>query len=155
MVGCGAGSGTATGPSTTPGPGRGEGGHGGAPSRESVQSHGIKGEDPQLERATNAHISVTDCATLARLAERRLGTGLTRRSDPSPPLSHCRLSGRATSVNVYLDSGFAANRRYRNRIEEKVQFNFENPAGLPQPVPHVGERSAYDAAANWIPALRS
>lgn len=154
-VGCGAGPGTTARPSTAAGPGPAERGHGGAPPRETVQSHGIKGEDPQLERATKAHISVTDCAALAHLAERRLGTGLSRHSDPSPPLSHCRLTGRATAVDIYLDSGFAANRRYRNRIEETVQFNFENPAGLPQPVPHVGEKSAYNAAASWIPALRS
>jgi hypothetical protein len=122
---------------------------------EPVQSRGIKGEDPSAEAATKARISAADCAALGRLAERRLGTKLARRSDPSPPLSHCRLSGHGTSVNVYLDTGFAAHQRYSNRIEETVQFNTENPAGLPHSVPHVGEKAAYNADASWIPALRS
>jgi hypothetical protein len=80
---------------------------------------------------------------------------LSRRSTPKPPLSKCGLDGPGTSVNVYLDSGFAANRRYHNRIEETVQFNFESQAGVPHPVPHVGEKAAYNADASWIPALRS
>ncbi len=92
---------------------------------------------------------------LARLAERQTGTALKRHSTPKPPLSRCRLSGPGTSVNIYLDDGFAANQRYHNRIEETVQFNGENPAGLPQPVPHVGEKAAYNSDASWIPALRS
>jgi hypothetical protein len=80
---------------------------------------------------------------------------LTRRSTPAPPLSQCRLDGRGASINVFLDTGFAANQRYHNRITETVQFNTENPAGLPRPVPHVGEKAAYNADASWIPALRS
>jgi hypothetical protein len=122
---------------------------------EPVQSRGIKGEDPRAEAATTARISAGDCATLGRLAERRLGVDLSRQSDPKPPLSRCRLSGHRAEVNVYLDSGFAAHQRYANRIAETVQFNTENPAGLPQAVPHVGEKAAYHADANWIPALRS
>jgi hypothetical protein len=122
---------------------------------EPVQSRGIKGEDPRAEAATTARISAGDCAALGRLAEARLGVHLSRDSDPKPPLSHCRLSGQGAEVNVYLDSGFAAHQRFQNRIEETVQFNGENPAGLPQPVPHVGEKAAYNADANWIPALRS
>jgi hypothetical protein len=120
-----------------------------------VQSRGIKGEDPTVEGATKAHISRSDCVALQKLAEERLGTALSRRSVPGPPLSRCRLEGPGTSVNVYLDSGFAANRRYHNRIEETVQFNYENQAGVPHPVPHVGEKAAYNADASWIPALRS
>jgi hypothetical protein len=155
-VGCGGGSGTTAGPSTTDGPTATTGaGHGRPAIQESVQSRGIKGEDPQVEAATKAHISPPDCAALARLAEERLGTKLVRHADPSPPLSRCRLSGPGTSINVYLDSGFAANRRYHNRIEETVQFNYENQAGVPHPVPHVGEKAAYNADASWIPALRS
>ncbi|HEY0276789.1 MAG TPA: hypothetical protein VGC32_00835 [Solirubrobacterales bacterium] len=76
-------------------------------------------------------------------------------STPKPPLSRCHLSGHGTEISVYLDSGFAAHQRYANRIEETVQFNGENSAGLPQPVPHVGEKAAYNADANWIPALGS
>jgi hypothetical protein len=122
---------------------------------EPVQSRGIKGEDPRAEAATTARISAGDCAALGRLAERRLGVHLSRDSSPKPPLSHCRLSGHGTEVNVYLDSGFAAHQRYANRIEETVQFNGQKPAGLPQAVPHVGEKAAYNADASWIPALRS
>jgi hypothetical protein len=83
------------------------------------------------------------------------GPAISTQSEPSPPLSRCRLSGHGVSINVYLDAGFAAHQRYANRIDETVQFNTENPAGLPQPVPHVGEKAAYNADANWIPALRS
>jgi uncharacterized RmlC-like cupin family protein len=122
---------------------------------EPVQSRGIKGEDPSTEAATRAHISADGCKSLATLAEERLGTGLAIHSDPSPPLSRCRLTGPGTSVAIYLDTGFAAHQRYGNRIEETVQFNAQHPAGLPHPVPGVGERAAYNADANWIPALRS
>jgi hypothetical protein len=122
---------------------------------EPVQSPGIKGEDPSAEAATKTRLSAGDCAALAALAQHRLGTNLARRSDPSPPLSHCRLSGPGVQINVFLDTGFAAHQRYSNRIAETVQFNTDNPAGLPHPVPHVGEKAAYDADANWIPALGS
>jgi len=151
-IGCGGGSGMTAGPVTAPSPPAGgvkEAIH------EPVQSRGIKGEDPSAEAATSAHISVGDCAVLGRLAERRTGTKLARRSDPSPPLSHCRLSGPGASINAYLDTGFAAHQRYSNRIEETVQFGFEDSAKVPHPVPDVGERAAYDADASWIPALRS
>lgn len=123
--------------------------------REPVQSRGIKGEDPNAEAASALRISPGDCAALAQLAEHRLGVHLTRQSDPSPPLTRCRLDGGGVHVDVFLDSGFAAHQRYSNRIAETVQFNTENPAGLPRPVPHVGEKAAYDADANWIPALDS
>jgi len=120
-----------------------------------VQSRGIKGENPTAEAATKAHLSAADCAALGQLAERRLGRRLARHPDPEPPLSRCRLDGRGTSIDLFLDTGFAAHQRYSNRIDETVQFNFDNPAGVPHPVPHVGEKAAYDADANWIPALRS
>ncbi len=154
-VGCGGGSGTTGGAATT-GAGAGAGG---ATNRhatqEPVQSRGIKGESPTAEAATNARISRSDCVALQKLAEERLGTKLTHRSSPEPPLSRCRLDGAGTQVNVYLDSGFAANRRYHNRIEETVQFNYEDQGGVPHPVPHVGEKSAYNSSASWIPNLRS
>jgi hypothetical protein len=145
-VGCGGGSGTSTGSSTTGGK---------EAIQEPIQSRGTKGEDPSAEAATALRISAADCAALGRLAERQLGSALTRHADPSPPLSRCRLSGPGTQVNVFLDSGFAAHQRYANRIEETVQFNGQNPAGLPQPVPDVGEKAAYNADASWIPALHS
>jgi hypothetical protein len=145
-VGCGGGSGT-TGSSTA------AGGH--EAIHEPVQGRGIKGEDPTAEAATKLRISADDCAALARLAEERLGKNLERTATPKPPLSRCRLEGPGTSINVYLDSSFAAHQRYSNRIAETVQFNTENPAGVPHPVPHVGERAAYNADASWIPNLRS
>jgi hypothetical protein len=147
-TGCGSsGSATAGGGSATT--------SGGKAIQTPVQSRGIKGENPSAEAATKLHLSATDCNALGRLAEGQTGTRLTRRSTPTPPLSRCRLDGRGASINVYLDTGFAANQRYHNRIDETVQFNTENPAGLPQPVPHVGEKAAYNSDASWIPALRS
>jgi hypothetical protein len=128
------------------------------PSRalhEPIQDRGIKGEDPAAEAASRLHLSVADCDALARLAEERLGKRLTEHPSPKPPLSRCRLEGHGASISVFLDTGFAANQRYHNRIDETVQFNGENPDGLPQPVPGVGEKAAYNSAANWIPALRS
>ena len=130
-------------------------GGGSSSSSTPPPSRGIKGENPPKEAASSAHISGADCVALGKLAEERLGRKLSRRSTPRPPLSRCRLEGPGTSVNVYLDSGFAANRRYHNRIEETVQFNSQNPDAVPHPVPHVGEKSAYNSAASWIPNLRS
>jgi hypothetical protein len=120
-----------------------------------VQSRGIKGENPATEAASGAHISAADCKALGALAERQTGLTLAHQATPRPPLSRCRLTGGGASINVYLDAGFAANQRFHNRIDETVQFNTENPAGLPQPVPHVGEKAAYNSDAQWIPALRS
>ena len=146
IAGCGSsGSGTTAGATTS----------GSKAIQSPVQSRGIKGENPATEAAGTAHLSAADCKALAALAERQTGLTLKRRSTPKPPLSRCRLSGGGASINVYLDAGFAANQRYHNRIEETVQFNTENPAGLPQPVPHVGEKAAYNSDASWIPALRS
>jgi hypothetical protein len=170
-AGCG-GGGSSTAGTTATGDGAAGSPTGGRRAiHEPVQSRGIKGEDPRAEAATTARISAGDCAALGRLVERRLGgrgrnagqgaddrgsgLRLSTRSDPEPPLSRCEISGRGVSINVYLDSGFAAHQRYGNRIAETVQFNTENPAGLPQAVPHVGEKAAYNADANWIPALRS
>jgi hypothetical protein len=152
-VGCGGGSGTTGGAATAAGTTSAGGGRHAA--QEPAQSRGIKGENPATEAASDAHISTPDCAALQKLAEERLGTRLSRRSTPKPPLSRCRLDGPGTSVNVYLDSGFAANRRYHNRIEETVQFNYEDQGGVPHPVPHVGEKAAYNSSASWIPNLRS
>jgi hypothetical protein len=151
-VGCGGGSGTTGGSSSGAGTTTAAGRHA---IQEPVQSRGIKGEDPTVEAASNSHISPSACIALQKLAEERLGTKLSRRATPKPPLSKCGLDGPGASVNVYLDSGFAANRRYHNRIEETVQFNSEDQGGVPHPVPHVGEKAAYNSAASWIPNLRS
>lgn len=153
IAGCGSsGSGT-TGVST--GSGTTAGGAGERAVQAPVRSRGTKGENPTTEAAGSAHLSAADCKALAALAERQTGTALKRHSTPAPPLSRCRLDGSGASINVYLDAGFAANQRYHNRIEETVQFNAQNPAGLPQPVPHVGEKAAYNSDASWIPALGS
>lgn len=152
-VGCRGGSGASGGVTTTAGV-TSAGGERHA-AQEPAQARGIKGEDPTTEAASNAHISASDCVALQKLAEERLGMRLSRRSTPRPPLTRCRLDGPGTAVNVYLDSGFAANRRYHNRIEETVQFNYEDQGGVPHPVPHVGEKAAYNSSANWIPNLRS
>ncbi len=101
------------------------------------------------------HLSAADCKALAALAEDRLGTKLARHPTPRPPLSKCRLEGHGASVNVYLDTSQGAHRRYRNRIEETVQFNSQHPAGLPRYVPHVGEKAYENMYAAWIPALGS
>jgi hypothetical protein len=130
-------------------------GGGSSSSSTPPPSRGIKGEDPTTEAASSARISGDDCVALQKLAEERLGGKLSRRSTPKPPLSRCRLEGPGTSVNIYLDSGFAANRRYHNRMQETVQFNSQNPDAVPHPVPDVGEKSAYNSAASWIPNLRS
>jgi hypothetical protein len=128
---------------------------GGRAVQAPIHSRGTKGENPTAEAATNAHLSAADCEALRQLAERQTGTALGRRATPAPPLSRCRLGGPGASINIYLDAGFAANQRYHNRIEETVQFNGQNPTGLPKPVPRVGEKAAYNSAASWIPALGS
>jgi hypothetical protein len=146
LGGCGGGSSSSSTSATTTG---------GKAIHEPIQSRGIKGEDPSAEAASNAHISPADCLALAKISEERLGVELSRHSTPKPPLSRCRLEGKGTSINVYLDSGFAANQRYHNRIDETVQFNSTDEDKLPHPVAHVGEKSAYNSAASWIPNLRS
>jgi hypothetical protein len=153
VAGCGGGGSSTAG--TTAGGGSSAGAKGHEAIHEPIQSRGIKGEDPSAEAATAIAISGGDCAALGKLAEERLGVDLVRHSTPKPPLSKCTLTGGGAEVNIFLDSGFAAHQRYSNRIDETVQFNGQNPRGLPQPVPHVGEKAAYNADANWIPALRS
>ncbi len=148
LVGCGSSGSATTGGSTTTA--RSE-----HAIQTPIQNRGIKGENPTAEAATRLRLSGADCRSLARLAEARLGRKLRITSDPSPPLSRCRLDGSGSQVNVFLDAGFAANQRYHNRIEETVQFNTRNPAGLPRPVPDVGEKAAYNSDASWIPALGS
>jgi hypothetical protein len=148
-VGCGGGSGTTGGATAAAGTTKPHS------VQTPIQGRGIKGENPTTEAATKLRLSVGDCKALARLSEARLGKQLSRSSVPRPPLSRCRLNGPGTSINIYLDTGFAANQRYHNRIEETVQFNYESQAGVPHPVPHVGEKAAYNADASWIPALRS
>jgi hypothetical protein len=152
IAGCGS-SGTTTGGSTGATGGTIAGGERAVQSP--IQSRGTKGENPATEAATKARLSAVDCKLLGETAERQTRVHLARRSTPKPPLSRCRLAGEGVSINVYLDTGFAANQRFHNRIDETVQFNEEKPEGLPQPVPDVGEKAAYNSDAQWIPALNS
>jgi hypothetical protein len=117
---------------------------------------GAKGESPGLEAAGSAAIDRPACAALARELERRAQVRLPRRhSDPSPPLSRCSILAPGVSVNVYLDTGFAAHQRYSNRMDETVQFGAPDPRKLPHPVPGVGEPAAGNHTANWVPAYHS
>jgi hypothetical protein len=155
-VGCGSsGPGTTAGTTAAGSGGSTAAGGGGRHARETpIQSRGIKGENPTTEAEGHLHISAADCAALAGIAEKQTGTKLTREATPKPPLSRCRLDGHGVSISIYLDNGFAAAQRYSNRIEETVQFG-EDPSKVPHPVPHVGDKAAYNADASWIPALRS
>jgi hypothetical protein len=74
-------------------------------------------------------------------------------SEPSPPSSHCLISGRGLQVSVYLDASTAARQRYFNRMTEQVQFYGTEPAKRPHAVAGVGDRGAYEHSASWIPAL--
>jgi hypothetical protein len=56
-------------------------------------------------------------------------------------------------VSVYLDAAYAARQRYSNRMVEQVQFYGTDPAKRPHPVAGVGDRSAHEHTASWIPAF--
>ncbi|HEX8753178.1 MAG TPA: hypothetical protein VF731_07165 [Solirubrobacterales bacterium] len=128
----------------------------GSRSGANTIGRGAKGESPGLEAAGSAAIGRSTCAALARELERRAGVhGPRRRSDASPPLSRCSISGRGVAVNVYLDTGFAAHQRYSNRMQETAQFGAPDPRKLPHPVPGVGEPAAGNHTANWVPAYHS
>lgn len=142
--------------STNPGTANGASSSGGKYAIEQrAQSRGIKGESPITEAATKLAISAGDCARLAAAAETRLHRKLKREAHPAPRLSKCRLEGRGTTVNVFLDSGFAAHQRYTNRMEETTQFGVPDQAKVPHPVAGVGEKGAYNQSASWVPALGS
>jgi len=57
------------------------------------------------------------------------------------------------SVSVYLDAAYAARQRYANRMVEQVQFYGTDPAKRPHAVAGVGDRSAHEHTASWIPAF--
>ena len=75
---------------------------------------GSKAKTRAPKRRRPLRISAGDCAALGRGSpNERLGDEAHARTPtPSPPLSRCRLSGHGVSINVYLDSGFAAHQRY-------------------------------------------
>jgi hypothetical protein len=135
---------------------RGGGSSGGQPTSAGAPERGTKGERPGQEAASSAHLSRGACSALAAEVEAREGTAVKRRSEPSPPLSHCRISAPGgLSVNVYLDAGFAAHQRYENRMEETVQFGATDPRSVPHPVPGVGEPAAGNHDANWVPSQQT
>ena len=105
--------------------------------------------------ASDVHITNADCAALARLLARNVGERPKLRSEPTPPLSHCQMSGAGFTVNVYLDAGHAARQRYENRMTEQVQFGAPDPSKLPHPVPDVGDPGAYNHYASWVPAYNT
>lgn len=56
-------------------------------------------------------------------------------------------------VSVYLDAAYAARQRYYNRMVEQNQFYGTDPEKRPHAVAGVGDRSAHEHTASWIPAL--
>jgi len=104
------------------------------------------------QQALNLALGAADCAALVRSLAHAGGEAPRRRSEPTPPLSHCNLTGAGLDVNVYLDVGHAARQRYENRMTEQVQFGAPDPNKLPHPVPGVGDPGAYDHFASWVPA---
>jgi hypothetical protein len=107
------------------------------------------------QQATNLGLSAADCAALAHRLGARVGATPRRRSEPTPPLSRCQLTGEGLDVNVYLDTGHAARQRYENRMTEQIQFGTPDRRKLPQPVPNVGDPGAYNHFASWVPALQT
>jgi hypothetical protein len=110
------------------------------------------GDHPGQE-ATKAAIGGSDCRILRRAVEDTEGEQVHAESEPSPPSSHCLLSGRGLNVSVYLDASTAARQRYFNRMTEQVQFYGTDPAKHPHAVGGVGDPGAYEHSASWIPAL--
>lgn len=119
------------------------------------EAPGVKGERAGREAATRLHLSRADCAALAAQVRSRSGAKLRRRSEPSPPLSRCQLSGPGVAVNLYLDTAYAAHQRYENRMVEQAQFGAPETAKLPHPVAGVGEPGSHGGSANWVPGYNS
>jgi hypothetical protein len=104
------------------------------------------------QQATGLRISASDCRALATAIARQAQRPLRHQAEPTPPNSRCQIQGRGVHVSITLDAGYAARQRYSNRITEQVQFNAADPTKVPHPVPGVGDRSAYNHYASWIPA---
>ncbi len=90
---------------------------------------------------------------MRRAVEAQEGSRLSLESEPSPPSSRCLIRGRGLRVSVYLDAAYAARQRYSNRMVEQVQFYGAEPAKRPHAVAGVGDRSAHEHTASWIPAF--
>ncbi|HET7573886.1 MAG TPA: hypothetical protein VFJ99_02105, partial [Solirubrobacterales bacterium] len=126
-------------------------GGGDSPSQRTTGSQRYFRDFPG-QAATNAHLDRADCRELAGALSRRLGMAVARSSEPTPPSSRCRLSAPGVRVSAFLDAGHGARQRYSNRMVEQVQFNAPDPARIPHQVPGVGDRSAGNHYASWIPA---
>jgi len=131
LAGCGTGDSATTGPAAA--------------------SHRYFGDHPG-QQATAQRIGADDCRDLSALVTHQVRRPLQRESEPTPPNSRCQLQGRGAHVSITLDAGYAARQRYSNRMAEQVQFNAPDPTKVPHAVPGVGDRSAYNHYASWIPA---
>ncbi|HET7417933.1 MAG TPA: hypothetical protein VFJ61_09950 [Solirubrobacterales bacterium] len=109
-------------------------------------------EPPSRQEAIGARLSAGDCARLAATVARQTGRPERHQSEPTAPNSRCEVEGRGFHVSMTLDSAHEARRRYSNRMVEQVQFNASDPAKVPHAVAGVGDESAYNHYASWIPA---
>ena len=123
-----------------------------APSRTGSEGSRYFGDHPGQE-ATKATISRADCRALRVMAEADVGRPLHPESEPTPPSSRCLLRDRGATVSVYLDAAYAARQRYYNRMVEQVQFYGTDPEKTPHAVADVGDPSAHEHTASWIPAF--
>jgi hypothetical protein len=105
------------------------------------------------QQATSAAIGRDDCRVLRRAVEGQGAVRLSAESEPSPPSSRCLLRGGNLRISIYLDAAYAARQRYANRMVEQVQFYGTDPAKRPHAVAGVGDRSAHEHTASWIPAF--
>jgi hypothetical protein len=126
-------------------------GSGGDPSTSTGVSHRYFGDHPG-QQATGLRISASDCRELAAAVASRVRRPLRHQSEPTPPNSRCEIEGGDIRVSITLDAGYAARQRYSNRMAEQVQFNASDPSKVPHAVAKVGDRSAYNHYASWIPA---
>jgi len=104
------------------------------------------------QQESSLHLSAADCKALAATVRKQTGSPVRRRSEPTPPNSHCQMQGRGAHVSISLDAAYAARQRYSNRIDEQVQFNAADPTKVPHAVPGVGDKGPYNQYASWIPA---
>lgn len=121
-------------------------------SRQSTDANRYFGDHPG-QQATSAAIDRGDCRDLRWAVEAREDSRLSAESEPSPPSSRCLIRGPGLSVSVYLDAAYTARQRYANRMVEQVQFYGTEPAKRPHAVAGVGDRSAHEHTASWIPAF--
>ncbi|HEX5593857.1 MAG TPA: hypothetical protein VFX35_10970 [Solirubrobacterales bacterium] len=131
LAGCGSGDTSSTEPTTA--------------------SHRYFGDHPG-QQATALRISASDCRQLAIVVARQVRHPVQHQSEPTAPNSRCQIHGGDGDVSISLDAAYAARQRYSNRMAEQVQFNAADPTKVPHAVPGVGDRSAYNHYASWIPA---